>query len=212
MRKFNLLSILALAITFLAVSCTKEGPEGPAGANGAQGPAGATGPQGPTGTANVIYSTWTTITALEAAIPAADTTHPDYPGTIRRWIRPAPGVTQAILDQGVIISYWRVGGSTAGVVSLPYTYYSGAATAPAIIGQWGAVGKIIYFRAALNGASTSVGLNGGGELRYVIIPGGVAGGRGNNEKVAEINGQLYSESQLKAMSYAQICSLLKIAQ
>ena len=63
-----------LASAFIFVNCTKEGPEGPAGATGAQGPAGATGAAGaagaagatgpagatgvagPAGTANVIYS------------------------------------------------------------------------------------------------------------------------------------------------------------
>src|SRR5690242_16273859 len=77
MRKFRLLTILLLAVAFIAVNCTKEGPEGPAGATGPQGPAGVqgpagpagpagpngpagpTGPQGPAGTANVIYSPWT---------------------------------------------------------------------------------------------------------------------------------------------------------
>ena len=48
-------------------------------------------------------------------------------------------------------------------------------------------------------------------MRYIIIPGGVGGGR-MAEKAAQINGQVYTESQLKAMSYAQICSLLRIAQ
>ena len=81
MRKLTSLSLLLLAISFIVVNCTKEGPQGPAGATGAQGPGGATGatgslvvpvllarkallvqgPQGPAGTANVIYSNWFTI-------------------------------------------------------------------------------------------------------------------------------------------------------
>ncbi len=78
MRKFKSLSLLLLASAFILVNCTKEGPEGPAGATGAQGPAGATGAAGaagaagatgpagatgvagPAGTANVIYSAWVT--------------------------------------------------------------------------------------------------------------------------------------------------------
>ncbi len=61
-QKGFLLAILA-AVLFV-VSCTKEGPTGPAGATG---PAGSTGPQGQTGqqgnpgTANVIYSRWKVI-------------------------------------------------------------------------------------------------------------------------------------------------------
>jgi ABC-type amino acid transport substrate-binding protein len=78
MRKFKSLSLLLLASAFILVNCTKEGPEGPAGATGAQGPAGATGGAGaagatgatgpagatgvagPAGSANVIYSAWVT--------------------------------------------------------------------------------------------------------------------------------------------------------
>jgi len=118
MRNFKLLSLLTLAITFLAVSCTKEGPEGPVGATGPQGPAGAngtngtpgatgptgpagpTGPQGPTGpagTANVIYSSWFSEATFNPSW--ADTTLFGL-GIISRGIKAAPGITQTILDQG----------------------------------------------------------------------------------------------------------------
>src|SRR5258705_7467572 len=93
MRKYRLLSLLIISITFLIVDCTKEGPQGaqgptgaqgplgpvgpqglvgpagpqgiqgPLGAQGPQGPQGAQGPQGPAGTANVIYSTWATLSS-----------------------------------------------------------------------------------------------------------------------------------------------------
>ncbi|HEV7780105.1 MAG TPA: hypothetical protein VGO58_02510 [Chitinophagaceae bacterium] len=226
MRKFRLLSILFLAVAFIAVNCTKEGPEGPAGATGPQGPTGLggpagpagpagpsgpaggqgpVGPQGPAGTANVIYSAWMTIGAMELAIPAADTTHPDFPGIVRRWIRVAPGVTQPVIDQGVVLTYWRNGGAAAGTFLLPYIYYSTGSAAPAIVTQLLAPGKIIYFRAALNGTSTSIGLNPGIELRYIVIPGVVSGGRATG-----IGGTSYSAAQIKAMSYTQVCRLFNI--
>jgi hypothetical protein len=44
--------------------------------------------------------------------------------------------------------------------------------------------------------------------RYIVIPGGIAG-RGT-EKAAQIKGQVYTESQLKNMSYSQVCTLLNI--
>lgn len=51
MRKVRFLSLLLLAIAFIMVNCTKEGPEGPQGPAGPQGATGATGPNGATGPA-----------------------------------------------------------------------------------------------------------------------------------------------------------------
>ena len=233
MRKFQFLSLLALAITFLAVSCTKEGPEGPAGATGAQGPAGANGtpgatgatgatgpqgpvgpqgpagpagPQGPAGTANVIYSSWATLASLRASYPVIDTTIPDFSGTVKRDIRLSSSITQAILDNGVVLSYWKVG-SSVGPVAVPYTFAVGGVAHS--FGQILAVGKIVYYFGRLDGTATAVNLTSSGEVRHVIIPGGVAGGR-SAEKACEIKGQVYTESQLKAMSYQQVCALLNI--
>ena len=122
MRKFRLLSLLFLAISFIAVSCTKEGPEGPAGATGAQGPAGIggttgatgpagatgpqgpvgpTGPQGPAGTANVIYSSWFTFATADWVDSAIVNV-----GSAKRAIRTAPGITSTVMNQGVILSYF----------------------------------------------------------------------------------------------------------
>ena len=61
---------------------------------------------------------------------------------------------------------------------------------------------------------TFTNFNTAAQFRYVLIPGAVAGGRGTTgiEKSATIKGNLYTESQLKEMSYSQLCSLLNIAQ
>ncbi|HWR33084.1 MAG TPA: hypothetical protein VN451_06145, partial [Chitinophagaceae bacterium] len=137
MRKFRLLSLLALAITFIAVSCTKEGPEGPAGATGTQGPTGATGatgatgptgpqgpagptgPQGPPGSANVIYSSW----AFEPGNWGSDTTMLSLNGGIaKRFIVAAPSLSQTILDQGVILAYMKGGVTSANPVGLPVNF------------------------------------------------------------------------------------------
>jgi Collagen triple helix repeat (20 copies) len=219
MRKFKSLSLLLLASAFILVNCTKEGPEGPAGATGAQGPAGATGATGatgaagttgpagatgaagPAGTANVIYSSWA------AQGSWADTTFPGVgSGTLSRSIRTAAGITQGILDQGVIITYWQFPATT--VQQLP----AFAANPAQVLNSVSALGKVIFYIANLT-TGTATGASAGGLFRYVIIPGGVAGGRGvSSEKIAEIKGQVYTESQLKAMSYSQICSLLNIPQ
>jgi hypothetical protein len=232
MRKFNLLSLLALATIFLAVSCTKEGPEGPAGAQGAQGPTGATGtagatgatgaqgaqgpvgpagPQGPTGTANVIYSAWIN----EPANWGADTAMTSINGNAKRFIVAAPSLSQSVLDQGVVLSYFRSSLAGNGTIQLPWTF-NGGALGVVQTDSRPALNKIIYFFWVPANAAAAVpapAIGGPAQFRYVIIPGGVAGGRGvNTEKAASINGQLYSESQLKAMSYAQVCNLLKIQQ
>lgn len=225
MRKFRLLSLLLLAIAFIAVNCTKEGPEGPAGATGAQGPTGTTGttgatgpigpqgpsgpigPQGPPGTANVIYSAWATVNSLVAANGAIiDSSFTDY-GTCKRWFRIAPSLTQGVLDQGLVLSYWRVGVPPSQIYStLPYQFPVGAQVyyLGALPTVQSSVGKIFYFT-SIFGTNTGWVPNGGAESRYVIIPGTIAGGRS-----AGIGGTNYTADQIKAMPYEQVCQLFNI--
>ncbi|HMU45303.1 MAG TPA: hypothetical protein PKC72_02995 [Chitinophagaceae bacterium] len=226
MRKFKLLSLLSFAIIFLAISCTKEGPEGPAGATGPQGPSGTngatgptgptgpagpqgptgpTGPQGPAGTANVIYSTWATFTAGDWADSSMSNL-----GTAKRAIRTAPGLVQAIVDNGVVLTYTRNPGFPGvGPYMLPFTVLSSVPNI--VIGYIPVTGKVIFYNQRTDNSGGIV-LNTAYEFRYILIPGGVAGGRSANsgETVVDINGQVYTESQLKHMPYNQVCSLLKI--
>jgi len=218
MRKFRFLSLLVLAFTIIIASCTKEGPEGPVGAQGPQGPpgsggatgptgltgpqgpAGPTGPQGPPGTANVIYSVWFTPTAW---------TTPGLSQSTHSFDRSAPGVTQAIIDNGVVLSYIQPTGVNNATFLLPWVtsfgsnFYSFGYAIPA-------VGTLRYTvndpAAVLAGAPSTAN-----RFRYVIIPGGIAGGR-FEEKVVEINGHVYTEMELKSMSYPQVCNLLRIPQ
>ncbi len=195
----------------MLVNCTKEGPEGPAGVAGPQGPTGAngatgaagatggTGATGATGTANVIYSSW------QAQTNWADTTFPGAGalGVCSRSIRTAPGVTQTVMDQGVVLCYLQVGTSV-----LPFPFTGTVGNLNFLLG----VGKIVfYWTNPMTG--TASGVTASNPLRYVIIPGGVAGGRGiNSEKIAQINGKSFTETQLKSMSYAEVCKLLNIAK
>lgn len=220
MRKLRLLSILLLATCFIFVNCTKEGPEGPAGATGPQGPTGPNGPagpagpagpngpqgpqgpQGPAGTANVIYSPWF------ASNPWEDTTVNSIGAAIHR--RLAPGVSQPIIDNGVVLVYGQLTGSNGSTMQMPFVFNSGSAPYQFTYVLY--PGRIHLLVTNLNGTPTT-GANWATNnmFRYVIIPGSVLGGRGvSNGKAAEINGRIYSEAELKAMSYAQICSLLKI--
>lgn len=222
MRKLSSLSLLLIALSFILVNCTKEGPEGPAGANGAQGPAGAngatgpagptgpsgpagpigpTGPQGPAGTANVIYSSWATVSSLGTII---DSSFADF-NTCKRWIRTAPSLTTAVIDNGVVLSYWRVGATPSQIYTLlPYQFPVGSQSY--FLSSVAQPGKIIYFT-SIFGASPAAGWtpNGSAELRYVIIPGAVGGGR-----TSGIGGTNYTADQIKAMSYDQVCSLFNI--
>jgi hypothetical protein len=234
MRKFRLLSLLLLAFSFILVNCTKEGPEGPAGATGAQGPpgtnggvgpagplgppgptgpAGPIGPTGPIGTANVIYSSWATVAALVTANgPIIDSNFADF-GLCKRWIRMAPSLTQTILDQGVVLSYWRVGAPPSAIYStIPYQFPVGAQVyyLGSLATVQAGVGKIFYFT-SIFGAGAGWSPNTAAESRYVFIPGGVAG-RGMNEKVVAINGRTFTETELRDMPYADVCRLLRIPQ
>lgn len=219
MRKFSSLSPLFLAISFIAVSCTKEGPEGPAGATGPQGPAGVagstgatgatgatgpqgpvgpTGPQGPAGTANVIYSSWFNF----ATADWADSTMTNL-GTAKRANKAAPAVTQAVVDNGVVLSYMALT-TTPGVgpYLLPFTIPN--ATSPLIVGNVSTVGRIVYYNVFAN-ATTGVALNTAYSFRYVVIPGGVAGGRS-----ATVGNSGYTAEQLKAMPYEEVARIFNI--
>jgi hypothetical protein len=203
MRKLRLPSLLLLALTFLIINCTKDGPQGPAGPAGPQGPPGTglvgpqgpAGPTGPAGTANVIYSAWSAFATW------ADTTisNPSL-GVASRSLRSAPGLTSAVLTQGVVLNYWNYTGTPE--VLLPTLFNSGtsAMSLNAILD----VGKIIYYIANLNTANAS-GATAAGQVRYVIIPGSVAGGR-------MVTGPAtgYTPDQLRAMSYQQIAQMFNI--
>ena len=219
MRKMRILSLLLLAIVFLAASCAKEGPVGPAGSTGPQGPpgsagsAGATGavgpigpqgpqgptgpqgPQGPAGTANVIYSDWFAANTLTWA----DSTHTDL-GTISRGNKAAPGVTAAVLSNGIVLSYYR--STTAGTTQLPYIFGTTAS-----LMQYGSIlnmGTITYY-VANQTSGTATGAMPSGEYRYVVIPGSVGGGRFMQGAAAN-----YTIDQLRNMSYEQVLQLFRI--
>ncbi len=218
MRKLRLLSILALALTFIAVSCTKEGPEGPAGATGPQGPTGATGatggtgpqgpqgpagpqgPQGPAGTANVIYSSWFTLTGWH------DSTMTDQ-GFCKVDYKDAPGVTASIISNGVVLAYLAPSSSSTFAYPMPWIYT--VSNPNLIVSYRPSVGRMVFYNLQINGGAGGIVPNPSYVYRYIIIPGGIAGGK-MTEKAAEIKGQIYTESQLQSMSYQQVCSLLNI--
>jgi len=195
MSKMRVLFLSIVSFVFILSSCTKEGPEGPQGGNGPQGPAGAPGATGATGTANVIYTSWFATSTLTWA----DSTHADF-GTISRANRAAPGVTAAVVDNGVVLAYYR--STASGVTQLPYTLGT-----TANLSQYRNIlrtGTITFFVANLT-TGTATGVVPTGDFRYVIIPGGVAGGR-----LMSGAAMGYSLDQLQWMSYEQVCKLFSI--
>ncbi|HEX4876323.1 MAG TPA: hypothetical protein VFV31_06595 [Chitinophagaceae bacterium] len=186
------------------------GPQGPTGATGStgatgpagpQGPQGPTGPQGPAGTANVIYSSWANPGAFR------DTTLSGDPFTTAHVT--ATSITSTIINQGVVLAYVKnTFGSNDGPFQLPYTqnFFGNSIT----ISFLPAVGKFFYTCYNVTNPATRIYPT-NREYRWIVIPGGVAGGRSiNAEKVAAINGKVYTESQLKGMPYQQLCAMLKI--
>jgi hypothetical protein len=213
MRKIPILSLIILASVFLVVSCTKEGPVGPPGSTGAQGPpginggsgsvgptgpqgpAGPSGPAGPAGSVNVIYSSWFAASTLTWA----DSTHA-YDGVISRGNKAAPGVTTAVIDNGVVLAYYR--DASAGTTQLPYTYGT-----TANLRKFSNIlksGTITFYAANLT-TGTATGIVPPGDFRYIIIPGGLAGGRLMNGAAAG-----YSAEQLKGLTYQQVLDLFHI--
>lgn len=199
MRKFTSLSLFCLAITFLAVSCTKEGPEGPAGATGPQGPGGtpgATGPAGPVGP-GATYSPWFLTGAGWIEGDALD-----YNAALV-FDKTAPGVTQTIIDNGVVLAYGKgfpLGTNTAPeVVQLPFTEAYNVDHYFFVLNP-GKIRFLYSFAIAPYEAGDLATIS----FRYITIPGTVAG-RG----MATTYGG-YSAEELKAMPYEKVASLFNI--
>lgn len=188
MRKSRLLSLLLIAVAFLAVNCTKEGPEGPAGATGPQGPAGAsgatgaTGATGPAGTANVIYSAWFT----SGAWVGSGTTFAYFD-------KAAPGVTAAIRDNGVILAYARLAGDATNIRPLPATTGGGVSSI-----LWNFLSTAVGTIRFTVESSAVIAPSATNEFRYVLIPGGVLGGRGTET------------IDPRSLSYDEVCALYNI--
>jgi hypothetical protein len=112
-------------------SCTKTGPQGPAGltgAAGAQGPSGspgATGPQGPQGNANVWVDTFSLVNSDWLFAHLYDFSYDattQYGNPARYHIQVFSKITQDILNTGEILVYFTPDGSTYNWQPLNYTF------------------------------------------------------------------------------------------
>jgi hypothetical protein len=165
--------ILAIALVVGIVSCSKEGPAGPAGATGPAGPAGAAGGQGPAGqpgTANVIYSDWIDTTAWN---PIIDTTTLDTVGAFADL--DVPALDTNILNRGEIKVYINVSNDPTFPVVFAIPYNDGAT----FIDQ-------VFAPNIIELTSNNLNLQ-GLPIRYILIPGGT------HARMAKINWNNYNE-------------------
>ncbi len=138
---------LLVALVALAGCLSQKGDPGPAGATGAQG---SQGPQGVPGTANVIYSSWFYSSPWNLY------------GSLWISANNASLITQTVLDQGVVIAYYRPS-ATGPVYPLPtpgepqLNFYTGLG--------------MLYLT-----GDGSVPLS-AFQYRYILIPGGLPSGR-----------------------------------
>jgi len=192
------------ALTFSIISCKKTGPEGPPGIAGPQGPpggSGTTGPTGPPGTANVVYSNWFAFTAAEWG----DTTM--YSLDYKRAIKYVTSLTQGVFDNGVVLAYIRFASPNTNVNLLPNIIYYSNTTSYENHSLIVNVGKLIYtFQNVVSGTVTNYSPT-TNQYRFIIIPGGVLGGRTANGG-ATYNG--YTISQLQGMTYERVAAILNI--
>ncbi|HEY2720260.1 MAG TPA: hypothetical protein VGI82_00960 [Chitinophagaceae bacterium] len=182
MKKLKLIFIV-IAFAILYFSCGK----------GSAGPKGPAGPTGPVGSANVIYSAW----FLTGAGWDTVTNAPSY-GAYATYDKAATGITQSIIDNGVVLVYMK-GDPTTGLANdvfpLPYSIGAGYGFTDLWDFVLNAPGNIRFLYKS--DFPWDVVTLGGISFRYVIIPGGVAGGRMLN---------------LRKMTYEEVCKLYGIPE
>jgi len=159
-------SVLAGALLWLSSCVGTEGPVGPIGPAGPQGTIGQVGPQGPAGAANVIYSNWTKAGGwIKVNLFGTDRFYFDFNNVNR--------LTQAVLDQGVVLVYAKLETENNQVRQLPVRVY--ALFTEENIDFTLAVSRIRVWSIPVRGPATPITPSPNHEFRYVIIPGGQAG-------------------------------------
>ena len=93
-------------------------------------------------------------------------------GTVKRGIQNVTSLTQAIIDNGAILTYLRqTGNGASGPNLLPWFCVScGNPGNPLVVGALPQPGKIIFYNSFLDGTTGQV-IN-AADLRYILIPGG----------------------------------------
>ncbi len=165
MKNFRSLVAIAVILAIGVMSCSK----------GSTGPAGPVGPAGPD---SVQYSIWS---PLALTYVAADTL---FEQTIV-----APGITNGILDSGIVLSYIQFTDQSNNV------HIQSIASLSNVMFEDYSLGKInFYAYFDLTGYS----------YRYALIPGSLK--TGNSTGNIKVKG--YTIQELKAMSYEQVQQVL----
>jgi hypothetical protein len=152
------------------------------------------GDTGPAGTANVMYSDWFT--------PSTYTLSTVFGMKNLDYTKAAPGITQRVLDSGLVLTYGKLTGyntaiwPTGQVAALPILLtYSQGGTQTDTWSAYTTPGNLrINF---VNNTNYYSSLATTHSFRYIIVPGGVYGGR---------------QMDLRSMSYEQVCDYLSIPQ
>jgi len=179
-------SWLLLSIALVTFGCGK-------------GDTGPTGPAGPAGSANVIYGAWVSVAAWTGPTVVATIHEMSYNLT------PA-ALTQAILDNGVVLVYMKQNTLPGEVAQLPINWPINGFTFMfrSTVGNI----KVVYHSTASPTTDPAVYVANWVSLRYILIPGGVLGTRA--QEVGSTSAR-YVE-QLKAMSYPEACRTLGIPE
>ncbi len=220
------ISLSLLSISFLALeSCSRtgdtgdvgpagaqgaNGPVGPQGLTGPQGPVGATGPMGPAGPQGAPGAVGATYSAWSASGAANWTaTGANLYGARFLYDRSAPGVTTAIMAQGIVVCYARAIPAlpATDVALLPYRVRSGSGglVAHAIDFALNAAGNIRFLYKSSTTTPFTTAQLGIVETRYILIPGTQSGGRIISGPAAG-----YTLDQIKSMEYNQLTALFNI--
>jgi hypothetical protein len=165
--------------------------------SGCPGPKGDTGPTGPAGPPGVIYSGWFATgswTVTTDAVTGA---------VVRAVVLSASAVTTDILDKGVVLVYAHLQ-SVPVIVQLPWTDTAhGAAWA-----YHAGIGVIVPYYSLYNFPGSDPGDAGNQFIRYVLIPGGVVTSGAREAGIA----RAAFNTQLRSMSYAEVCKRYEIPQ
>jgi len=182
------LSVTLIAISF---SCEKEGPAGL---------------RGETGSANVIYSEWFT--------PEEYTDTTVFGIKNFNYNKPVSGITQEILDSGVILTYGKLSGYNAlvwpanqvAILPISVTYISGASSQTDTWSAYAVVGNLrINF---VNNTNLYSSIANSHVFRYIIIPGGSA------ESLVKTTDKTANLSRVgfNWMTYDEVCEYLNIPE
>jgi hypothetical protein len=155
MKNLKLFSILLFVVAIIAVGCGK-GTTGPAG------------PQGPAGPDSVIYGPWTQINLVFN--PNDDAYEQDLY---------APGITQTVLDSGIILTYIGIPNGITVSEVLPASPYV----------------QELYVLDSIYLSSDTTFVN-GLDYRYVVVPGAVSDGQ-----MVSGPAKGMTKEQLQTMSY-----------